>query len=425
MDSSGLAVVRGMQGKLREWAVRRCASSLVGVLAMACAVLCTHRAPVAADEPTVTGAEIEASIRELGADSYTVRQAAADRLLAGGFEARAALEKVANDPDPEIRAAARRLVTLIDQSEFSRRLEEFAADVDGKRGVALPGWDKFGALVGRDQAARKLFVEMYREESPLFAEAFGDRETGHVTGILDDRILRLQNLPIPNRPRGANSSMGSWATMYFLGSLPELSMSDEAAVRMAQLGMNPPINEWLQASRGEPALRRLVSAWLVKSPSRREDVLTMQLNLMLTHELSEALPLAIGAARSDGSYPLGSPERRTLAMRLVGRLGSAKDAEALEPLLADRTEVLPRMPVQPGRQAEYSVQIRDVALATMLHLTGQELKDYGFMQVRRHPQALFDVHSLGMASDERRDAAAAQWREWKASQKKLGSLDLR
>ena len=74
-------------------------------------------------------------------------------------------------------------MTLIDDSAFNRRLAEFAADVDGKRGVTLPGWKEFGELVGRDPAARALFVDMQREEPVLVAadvRSLVDRSPGRL-----------------------------------------------------------------------------------------------------------------------------------------------------------------------------------------------------------------------------------------------------
>ena len=136
---------------------------------------------------------------------------------------------------------------------------------------------------------------------------------------------------------------------------------------------------------------------------------------MMAFELDGALPLALGAARGDAHYPIVDPARRTQAIQIVGRFGTEKDAAALESLLNDTTEFLPQPPVNPAQPSAYSVQIRDVALATMLHLTQQDPKDYGFMRARRHPQTVFDASSLGFESDERRAAAAAKGREWKVA----------
>ena len=83
------------------------------------------------------------------------------------------LLEIVDGPDPETRAAARRLVSLIDRSEFHRRLEAFAADIDGSQKLSLPGWEQFQKLVGGDPAARALFVDMQRQEGAILSAVFG------------------------------------------------------------------------------------------------------------------------------------------------------------------------------------------------------------------------------------------------------------
>src|SRR5262249_41813841 len=61
-------------------------------------------------------------IDDLGNDAFTVRQSAASHLMTAGMPAREPLLAIVDGPDPEKRAAARRLIALIDQSEFHRRL---------------------------------------------------------------------------------------------------------------------------------------------------------------------------------------------------------------------------------------------------------------------------------------------------------------
>jgi hypothetical protein len=387
------------------------------LLAVAVAALVSWNAPQGvAQEPATVATPIETWVAELGADDFTTRQAAADQLLGQGFAARNALLAVAEGPDPEIRAAARRLILLIDQSEFSRRLTEFAADVDGKRGATLPGWEQFSELVGHDSDARALFVEMHREEAPLLTQYFEPGPIGAAPVNWDERIIRLHNWQIFSRQRGNRPPLGSYASMYFLASLPESQVSDMALHNLCRLAQQAPVNELLQSTRGQPAMRRLVSAWLVNSPSRNEAVLNDQLTIMTAYELQDALPFAVGIARGDARYVLSNPHGRAEAALAVGKFGTEKDVATLEPLLVNKTELLPQPPPLPGQGQAYSVQLRDVALATLLHLTDQDLKDYGFMRARRQPDKLFDVRSLGMESDERREAAAAQWREWKSAQ---------
>ncbi len=370
--------------------------------------------PAAAQSPAA--AQIDRWINELGDDNYTVRKAAADRLAAGGFAAREALAKLVDGPDPETRWAARRLVTLIDDTEFNRRLAEFADDVDGSRGVTLPGWREFGELVGRDTAARTLFVDMQREEAPLLERKF-DAPAGENDVAWEDQVARLIRARMFSRPGEFTAPLGSCATMLFLGALPDAELTDSGASTLVQLTQLPPIVEALAANRPENAVRRLVSAWVVRCPNRSEQVLEQRLAMMFQYQLADALPLALEMVERGPRFLTLRPPLQVNAILAIGKFGSAADVVTLEPLLDDHTQVVPQ-PSANGLQGNtYVVQVRDVALATMLHLTGQEPLTYGFLQVRPHPQTTFELTSLGMENDERRAAAAEQWRAWRAQHK--------
>ena len=131
--------------------------------------------------------------------------------------------KLAEGPDPETRAAARRLISLIDRSEFHRRLEAFAADTDGRQGLTMPGWDAYRMLVGGDADDRALFVEIQRSEPALLTAVFDDAKRSR-----DDLLeVRLQGITQwqPNVVNATGSpSLGSCAAMLFLGSIAETEL---------------------------------------------------------------------------------------------------------------------------------------------------------------------------------------------------------
>lgn len=371
---------------------------------------------VAVDVPTAT--DIDRWIAELGNDSYSVRQAATNRLVACGTAARDALAVAAAGPDPEVRSAARRLVTLIEEGEFSRRLTEFAADVDGLRGATLPGWPEFSSLVGRDPAARALFVDMHREEGALLERMFAlppakrnvpwDR---YATNLLRARLV--------GQPDATTTPLGSSATFLFLGALPDANVSDAGARSLAQLAQLPPITDALAARQPE-AIRRLVCAWIVHCPNRSEPALEQRLSLMLQQQIAEGLPLALELVARDPQNLALSPSVEVLSILAVAKFGNEQNVAALEPLLEDRSIYLSGQQANGLPNDAASVQVRDVALAALLHLTDQEPLTYGFLHARPHPQAVFDVTSLTMDNDEQRSAAAARWRAWRL-QHPLGS----
>lgn len=384
------------------------ATFAVAILVSTCVSSLTAEGP--------TSEQIDHWIESLGHDTYAVRQDAAKRLLAAGPTARTALVAAAESPDPEARAAARRLVAQIDRLEFEHRLAAFAADTNGRQGLTLPGWEQFQKLVGSDSAARALFVEMQRSEAPLLASVFA-AESGPQKPDWESRLLRLMKWPSLPGGGQAAPTLGSCATMIFLGSVPEGQITDRGAAYVQRLIQMPPILQPVRKATRDDAVRRLVVAWVMECPNKSAAILQQRLYLATALELSEAVPLALGVALNDPPRIAADPMLRVVALTVVAQLGGMAEAEKLEPLLADDTVCrqnvgAPGGPAAVGRQ----VQIRDVALVAMLFLTNQDPAQYGYVHARRQAQQLMDLGSLFIETDDQRIAAIAKWRDWKAQQ---------
>ena len=356
--------------------------------------------------------EILRYIEQLGHDAYGMRQAAAQKLLEAGSAAREPLLALVDDPTPETRAAARRLVSLIDRSEFQRRLEAFAADVDGRKGLTLPGWDQFREQAGGDAAARALFVEMQRNEGALLSAAFGVAARP-VSQMWEERLMRLVQWQATGESRNATPPLGSCAAMLFLGSVEGIEVSDRGAMLVEHLIQRPPIRDSLQMGNHRPAVRQLVVGWVLHCPNRNEPLLGRRIYLASINELKEALPLALAVAGGQDDYATVQPMTKAAAMLLIGQFGGPEHVEHVEPLLKDSTVVMPRVSQAPGLAA--NVQIRDVALVVLTTLTDQRPADYGYLHARMQAQKMYQIQTLHVASDELREQAAMKWRQWRAA----------
>jgi hypothetical protein len=355
--------------------------------------------------------EIQRWIEQLSHDAYTMRQAAAKKLLEAGFAAREPLLALIDDPDPERRAAARRLVALIDRSEFQRRLEAFAADVDGDQGLTLPGWNEFRDLAGTDAAARSLFVEMQRHEGAILSAAFG--VAGRPVGQLwEERLMRLVQWQATGDNRNPAPPLGSCAALVFLGSVEGVAVSDRGALMVEHLIQRPPLRDSLHMGNQRPAVRRLVVGWVLHCPNQNEVLLGRRINFASTNELKEALPLAVAVARGQDQYASVEPMTKAAAILLIGQFGGPEHVEHVEPLLEDST-ICMRVSQAPGLAA--NVQIRDVAMVVLATLTEQRPADYGYLHARMQPQKIYQLQTLHVASDELRDNALKKWRQWRAA----------
>jgi HEAT repeat protein len=366
-----------------------------------------------------TPEKIDAWIEQLGDDEYAIRRSASERLLEAGMPAREPLLKIVDGPDPETRAAARRLVALIDRTEFQRRLRAFAADVDGSQGLTLPGWEKYREFVGDDAAARELFVEMQRQEAAMLSAVFGVSSQS-ANEIWEQRMQRLVQWPATSGSQNAAPPLGSCAAMVFLGTAGETESSDRGAMLVDLLLQRPPLREAMQDDNDRNAIRRLAASWVLHCPNPSDMVLQRRLSAASRHNFSEALPLALDIAGGDPQYLRAQPQTRAAAILLVGQLGKREHAERLEPMLEDAAVCFAPGGVQAAGDGPNLVQVRDVALVVMLHLTDQRPPDYGYVHARMQSSGLFQLPTLFLANDEQRAAAIDKWKNWKAEQTKNG-----
>jgi hypothetical protein len=366
--------------------------------------------------------QIAGWLAELNHDAFAVRQAAAASLLSAGMAAREQLIAIANGPDPETRATARRLVALIDRSEFHRRLAAFAADSDGRQGLVLPGWEKFRAIVGGDPASRALFVEMQRREGALFAAAFGASDQSPEE-LLEARATRLLQWPATVGARNSTPSLGSCATLVFLATVPRNTISENGAMFVSRLIESPPIRVSLQPAPNEDALRRLVVYWILNCTNRSELILSRRLALISNLKIEEGLELSLAVAAKSSQFPNISAITRANAVLIAGQLGRPETVDRLESLLDD-SSVCITAAIQPGGQPVGAVQMRDVALVVMLQLTNQQPADYGYVNARFvQPQEIYQLTTLSRDNDPQRAEAIAKWRAWRAAEKKASQAN--
>ena len=101
------------------------------------------------------------------------------------------------------------------------------------------------------------------------------------------------------------------------------------------------------------------------------------------------------------------PYYRGVACSLIGRLGGKDNIPDLVPLLSDITH-MNNFQVRPKMTG--TVQVRDVALAVLVHITGQSHKDYGFgfTQVGQAFQ-IGSTYNMGFLEESKRLEALKKW----------------
>jgi len=102
-----------------------------------------------------------------------------------------------------------------------------------------------------------------------------------------------------------------------------------------------------------------------------------------------------------------------LAAIFIAKQGNTKDVPLLEGQLDNTTRFTmhhnPRI-----RKEPIPIEVRDIVLAMLIHLTGQKLEDYGYKHARPDTRTIFNRYSLLFLSDEERNAALSKWKAWRA-----------
>src|SRR5262245_44147231 len=128
---------------------------LIFWFAFAIAVLAVTESAV----PSSQESDAQKLVRQLGDESFAIRQAAYKKLQELGKDAVSALQEGARHADPEIRRQCNSLLKPLEGSALQARLDAFVADKQGKAEHDLPGWKTYCKVVGSDAAARSFFIE--------------------------------------------------------------------------------------------------------------------------------------------------------------------------------------------------------------------------------------------------------------------------
>lgn len=162
------------------------------------------------------------------------------------------------------------------------------------------------------------------------------------------------------------------------------------------LGMQKDINETLK-----PVVAKAIEKELASGKNKQST--SQLLSLAENMQLKEALPLAVlvGSGKKFSGY------ERARALHLVGRFGTKENVKDLEKLVKDSTAVT-TVSINGTR---ITTQIRDVALATMIHLSGKSIIKYKFDYSARYNQEYLNTpfSYLGFGSDKARQEALKKW----------------
>lgn len=344
-------------------------------------------------------------VRQLGARQFVSRQRAQRELVGLGLAAKPALQAACDSPDAEIRHRSRQALALVVDLDFQMRLEAFLAEGEGPAGHGLPGWERYRSLAGDGPLARRLFGDMQRTEHELLQAV--DDNPKHAGDVFEARCLEVGQELLElaaSSSRSAAAPPATLAALLLTAANDEVPVSGAAGECLYRCCQQRAWEQSMLARNTGDLLPRLLAAWVVRPLASDSLAAYRNLVLALENDVKEALTPA-----SDLLAGGGAPAHLiSWAILTVGKFGGSEQIPLLEPLLNDERNIA--VPNRGGQNLD--AQVRDVALAVLVHLSGQSLVEYGFVHVRMHPSCLFIADSLGFNDPAARARACERWREW-------------
>jgi len=367
-------------------------------------VLLLDAARLAAAEPARQEQRIAMLVRQLGHEDCRMREAASKELALVGIDAKSALQQALEDPDLEIRVRASALLSTVMTDDFKRRLKEFEDDVEDKKKLDLPYWKQFQKALGSDSTARKMFTSMNRVEGPLLHEA--SKGPARAVEALTKRLEQIQNLQNLNAyvPTGSRQlTFEQIATLLLISTDPEVKVDTAIANSVSRYIYQSTFTQSLSNNDRGPMAKKLFARWLSHPIAQQSVGVSSQvLHLAMTHNMKEALPIALYVLKQ----PTNAYYKQT-AMMAIAKLGGTEQILQIQPYLEDQTQCgnLHVAKVSPPPP----IQLRDMALAVTIHLSGQNPKEFGFEYMQKQDITVFQSHTVGFADEKSRTAAFEKW----------------
>jgi hypothetical protein len=376
-------------------------------------LLAAAAAPAATPAPLAPADQDRARqlVRQLGDASYAARQQASRKLFLMGLPVKALLEEGSRDRDPEVRRRCRELLPAVFEADRLARIDAFVADKDGKREHDLPGWRRFRAVAGGDAEARKLFVEMQKGDSSTFLLDV-DKDPGHAGDLCYARCQHMQERLYGRLRTGLTSrdhtpvSLAEMAAVLLVSSDPKVNMPNFSSYMVGNFLYQQAARNALGGGKPTP-FRKLVLAWIERQVGD-DNGLQYALNMAVNLDLKECLDVAVKAAKEKRVKGAGLGA----VLTTLGKMGGQEHAALIEGYLSDTT-VIGNFGINRGSG---TTEVRDAALAMLVHLSKQSHKDYGFLFAESNSGLLFNAVFLGFANNADRDKAHNKWKEWKAAQ---------
>jgi hypothetical protein len=383
---------------------------------------------------------IDRLIASLGDPDFAVREKAYVALEAIGGPAYAKLAAAAKSPDSEIRMRASQLANAVRQADFDRRVRLLFDDGGVTETHDLPGFAELIKAAGNDRNVRETYTSFLRDPGLRKVFLLAEQSPGSISAAVQGYAAALQarnrnaaRLPPPGivvRPAPAApppppnqvALEGPYTLTEILGvllldSLAPLETREQRRIGFsaAQLLYQTPLRNAvvrMDGTKSTPNLdekgrvaRAILGMWF---DSRVEPI---ELNLTVIYAGNYAMPESLERAvvKQLENKAATGPMRGSALAGLAKTRGAAA-VPTLEKFLKDTNQAGIRYETvtdENGRAVarQTPIEMRDVALAAILHLSDRKPREYG-MQVYSDTDAMkFQATNAWFKTDDDRKKA--------------------
>lgn len=204
--------------------------------------------------------------------------------------------------------------------------------------------------------------------------------------------------------RLTNNDAVRWALLLFCDSsnvdLRRPDLTSRILQSLTHSGLGP-----TQTSPGDQrVLGQLIDHWITTHPEA--GTLRSQLIVAMRYERPTLAHALIDKAFHDNASPAASQATAMLCATVLG--GKDVRSQLTRRLYDQRTAHVWQL--IPSRKTKIQTEVRDVAMALLLHHNGIDPRSVGYVELQADPLMLFRDHSLGFADNQEREAAHAKAR---------------
>jgi hypothetical protein len=401
---------------------------LVSVVALLSAV------PARPADTETTPQEIEnlakGLVPKLGEPDFRKREAASRELAKLGLGALKAINEGCRSPDPEIRARCLALIPKIRALDLKRRLDELAVDTEGRIANTLPLGATYESICGKDQNARKFYIEMCKNHYKMLDTAAANpKATGEA---YFDLSIAMQDRTIEGFPGGGSTAPVTALqilAMLLIGSDDKIGPAiDEAMRKQPNPGYQPLSKVFWQPQfqtafidpETGPMFRKVMFVWIKRrnDPTNATQTAVVSAIQQISQQQAgrfvadkETIEFVLDTAVT----PNQQPYRRDQLFAAMSSLVKKEHIENIEAKLFKNDTKLHKNAScnVNGKNVVVETQVRDYALALCIRLSEQSYSDYGFDILGPQPSMITNWSFCGFSQDEIRKAAFKKYEEWR------------